>query len=223
MNIEKKWFYLMSEIGDEKIMISNDLEIVLFDDGLQNRQIEIWENSKVSIFWVLEKQEDYNIDFEQNFQWSILVARYLLLSKNNKLKAKVYSDLEANNTSSDVKIISIIWNDGSVDLDGIIKIGKWISWVKAKLIEENLFLWSTGKAKWIPTLLVRSDDVEASHACKMERISDEKLFYLRSRWVGKENALHMMVESYIIDLLWWLKDANRDLYDHLIWEIEKQI
>jgi len=31
----------MSEIGDEKIMISNDLEIVLFDDGLQNRQIEI--------------------------------------------------------------------------------------------------------------------------------------------------------------------------------------
>ena len=223
MNIEKKWFYLMSEIGDEKIMISNDLEIVLFDDGLQNRQIEIWENSKVSIFWVLEKQEDYNIDFEQSSQWSILVARYLLLSKNNKLKAKVYSDLEANNTSSDVKIISIIWNDGSVDLDGIIKIGKWISWVKAKLIEENLFLWSTGKAKWIPTLLVRSDDVEASHACKMERISDEKLFYLRSRWVGKENALHMMVESYIIDLLWWLKDANRDLYDHLIWEIEKQI
>ncbi|MBT3727553.1 hypothetical protein HOG21_08115 [bacterium] len=33
----------------------------------------------------------------------------------------------------------------------------------------------------MPTLLVRSDDVKASHSCKMERISDEKLFYLRSR------------------------------------------
>ena len=223
MNIEKNWFYLMSEISGEKIMISDNLEVVLFDDWLINRRVEIWENSKVEIFWVLEEKENYKIDFEQNSQWSSLVARYLLLSKNNSLKVKIFSDLEGDHTNSDVKIISIIWNQGSVDLDGIIKIWEWISWVKAKLIEENLFLWSTGKAKWIPTLLVRSDDVEASHACKMERISDEKLFYLRSRWIGRENALHMMVESYIVDLLWWLKKWNKDLYEDMIWEIEKQI
>ena len=223
MNIKKNWFYLMSEISDEKIIIADNLEVVLFDDGLQNRIVSIGENSKVQSFGVLEKKDDYNITFTQKSQWSSFIARYLLLSKNNLLKVKIFSDLEADDTSSDVKIISIIWNEGSVDLDGIIKIGQWISWVKAKLIEENLFLWSTGKAKWIPTLLVRSNDVEASHACKMERISDEKLFYLRSRWVWKENAIHMMVESYITDLLSWLRVSNWELYEYLIWEIQKQI
>ncbi len=224
MNIKKNWFVRLSEVSDEKIIISDDLEVVIFDDTKDNKQIHIWENVKLEVYGVIEERDDYSIHFIQEKDNSTLVARYLLLSKNNKkIKAKIHSDLEADNTSSDVKIISIIWNDGFVDLDGVIQIWRWIKWVRCKLVEENLFLWSTWKAKWIPTLLVRSDDVEASHACKMERISDEKLFYLRSRWVGKEDALSLMVESYIADLLWWLKERNLDLYDQLVWDIEKQI
>ncbi|MGB2111461.1 MAG: SufD family Fe-S cluster assembly protein [Patescibacteria group bacterium] len=48
-----------------------------------------------------------------------------------------------------------------------------------------------------PTLLVRSNDVQAGHGCNIEKISDEKLFYLRSRGVDKQNALTMMVIAYI--------------------------
>jgi len=224
MNIKNNWFVKLSEISDEKIIISDNLEVVIFDDAEGNKQVHVWENVKLEVYGVVENKEAHSIHFIQEKDNSSLISRYLLLSKNDKkIKAKIHSDLEADNTRSDVKIISIIWAGGFVDLDGVIQIGKWIEWVKCKLIEENLFLWSTGKAKWIPTLLVRSDDVEASHACKMERISDEKLFYLRSRWVGKENALSLMVKSYITDLLWWLKESNGGLYDELIWEIEKQI
>jgi Fe-S cluster assembly scaffold protein SufB len=37
------------------------------------------------------------------------------------------------------------------------------------------------KIRGIPTLLVASSDVKANHSCAIEKISDSKIFYLRSR------------------------------------------
>ena len=77
--------------------------------------------------------------------------------------------------------------------------------------------------KWIPTLLVRSDDVKASHACKMERISDEKLFYLRSRWLGKDNALNMIIEAKIENLFSCLRMYDKDVYEETLENILNKI
>lgn len=65
------------------------------------------------------------------------------------------------------------------------------------LTEENIFVGKSGKVRGLPTLLVHSDDVKAAHACNMEKISDEKLFYLRSRGLPREDATVLMLESYI--------------------------
>ena len=49
----------------------------------------------------------------------------------------------------------------------------------------------------------------------MERISDEKLFYLRSRWLHKKNALNMMIDSYINELFSWLELIDKDFFDNV--------
>jgi hypothetical protein len=57
----------------------------------------------------LKNKEDFNVKFIQNKENSNLKVRYLLLSKDNlRLKAKIYSGLEADFVKSDVKIISIV-------------------------------------------------------------------------------------------------------------------
>ena len=218
-NITKNWFYKLSDFSEENITIEKNIVAVFFDDWNQIKNIELWENSIVEIYWYLNKEEDFNINIYQNEENSKLRLRYLLNSNNNKLKSKIFSKISSNNSISDVKIISIVWENWFVDIDWIIEIDKGVKWVKWHLIEENLFLWSTWKVKWIPTLLVGSDDVEASHSCKMERISDEKLFYLRSRWIGKENAVNMMIEAYIKDLFWCLELVDNDFYHKLTEEI----
>ncbi len=221
MKITKNWFYKLSEFDTEKLIIENNVVISIFDDVNKNIDIDIWENTKVEFYSVLENKKDYKINFMQKEKSSELKVNYLLLSKNNKnIKAKIYSEINASNTKSDVKIISIIWNDWFVDLDWVIKINKWVEKVDWNLEEENLFLWDTGKVKWIPTLLVRSNDVQASHSCKMERISDEKLFYLRSRWIWRENALFMVVEAKVKSLFSWLKELNDDFYEKLFKKIK---
>jgi hypothetical protein len=235
MRIIKNWFYKLSELNSVNITIEDNLVVVIFDDIFLTSSlfenvlsnwimIDIWENSRVEFYWVIENTSDFKINFLQNKESSNLIVKYLLLSKNNdKVKAKIFSQISASNTKTDIHIISIVWNDWFVDLDWIIEIDKWIQKVDAKLVEENIFLWNNWKVKWIPTLLVRSNDVKASHACKMERISDEKLFYLRSRWIWRENALFMLVESYISSMFMCLSMIDETFYKELFENIIKKI
>ena len=217
MKIIRNWFYKLSELEIGDIIIEDDLIVSIFDDLNNNIDIIIWENSRVEFYSVLENKDDFRINFIQDKNNSDLKVHYLLLSKDNiKLKARIHSDINSDFVKSDIKILSIIWNNWFIDLDWIIQINKWIKKVDANLIEENLFLGNSWKVKWIPTLLVRSDDVKASHACKMERISDEKLFYLRSRGVDKDNALSIMIEAQIKNLFKCISMLDSNYYEDLI-------
>ena len=224
MKITKNWFYKLSEFKASEIFIEDNLIVAIFDDLNENLNIEIWENSRVEFYSLIEKIDDLNINFLQKKESSILQVRCLLLSKDsNKIKTRIYSELWTSKTKSDIQIISIIWNNWEVDLDWIIQINENIEKVDWNLNEENLFLGNSWKVNWIPTLLVRSDDVKASHACKMERISDDKLFYLRSRWVGKENALSMMIEAKLKGLFSCISMLDNEFYEKLLDNILKKI
>lgn len=102
-----------------------------------------------------------------------------------------------------------------IDLDGVVDIVKNVEKVEGYLSEENIFLGSSGKVRGLPTLLVHSDDVKASHGCNMERIPDEKLFYLRSRGLPKEDATVLMLESYIYKIFGELESVDENLYTEL--------
>ena len=224
MKITKNWFYKLSEFNADQVIIDDNLIVAIFDDLNESIDVELWENSRVEFYSLIENKEELNINFVQKKESSILQVRCLLLSKDsNKIKTKIYSELWASNTKSDVQIISIVWNDWEVDLDWIIKINENVEKVDWNLNEENLFLGNTWKVNWIPTLLVRSDDVKASHACKMERISDDKLFYLRSRWVGRDNALSMMIEAKIKGLFSCIAMLDNNFYEKLVDNILKKI
>jgi Fe-S cluster assembly scaffold protein SufB len=224
MLIAKNWFYKLSEIDDKEIIIDKWIIASFYDDWSKKIDFELLENSMVDVFWYYKNEGDYTINFVQNEDNSKLKVKYLLSSKeNNVLKSKIYSKISSSNSSSDVKIISLVSEKWNIDLDWIIEIDSGVKKVSANLVEENLFLWNNWKVKGIPTLLVRSDDVEASHACRIERISDDKLFYLRSRWIWKENALNLILEANIKSIFSCLSMLDDDFYNKIYWEILKEI
>lgn len=53
----------------------------------------------------------------------------------------------------------------------------------------------------------------------MEKISDESLFYLRSRGIEKETALAMMIESKVVNLYRGLESHAPELYESLLAEV----
>jgi Fe-S cluster assembly scaffold protein SufB len=123
----------------------------------------------------------------------------------------------------DIDVVSLVSNGWNIDLDGIIQINEWIEKVEGYLDETNIFLWDKWSVRGFPTLLVRSDDVKAGHGCNIEKISDEKLFYMRSRWIWKENALMMIVNSYIETIFSGLEKVDEDFHNGLVERILQEI
>lgn len=223
-NINKNWFYKLSELNTDKLVIENWISAIFFDDVSKPIDLELWENSKVEIYGVLQNVDDFNLNVFSNHESSTLKVRYLLLAWESEItKAKIKSSLEASHTKSDLKIVSIVQNNWFIDIDWIVEIWSWIEKVDWHLLEENIFLWNSGKVRWIPTLLVKSDDVKASHACRIERISDDKLFYLRSRGIEKENAVSMMIEAKVVDLFSCLSMIDSEFYNNLIKNILEKV
>lgn len=227
MNIKKSWFYKLKDLKSSSVEIEDNIAATIFYEDNKNIDFFLWENAFVEIY-VLSQREEldndlFNINIYQNRSWSNLKFNCLALSKdNNKNNLRVFSEISSNNTKTNLKILSISWNNWFIDLDGIIKINPQVSKSKARLEEENLFLWTSWKVKWVPTLLVESDDVEASHACRIEKISDESLFYLRSRWIWKEDSINMLIKAKISDLFKCIIMLDKDFYDELLESITRK-
>ncbi len=198
MNITKNWFY--KNIQADEIFIWDNLVVAIFDSSNMLKNINIWENSKVEYFSFFSNPFDYEKDVIINWKNSTCIINSLIYSKDNKLDVKIYGESNSNETKIKAHIISFVWENWNIKIDWTIKINQGLSKVTWNLKEENIYLWNTWSVTWLPILLVESNDVEASHSCNIEKISDEKLFYLRSRWIWKENALRIMIEAKVKDL-----------------------
>lgn len=53
--------------------------------------------------------------------------------------------------------------------------------------------------------------MEAGHAARIERVSDEKLYYLRARGIPKDDATVMMIESSVAGLFEGLGEKYQDV------------
>ena len=219
MQITQTWFYNLEDFWEiSRFEISDWLKIIALDNWKTSKEIIVWKDVDLKICWFLEKEENYEIVFRQIWEKSNLEVNYLNLAKNSeKIKAKIHSKIESNFSQSDVFVSSICWDNWEVDLDWIIELAPNFRKMAWHLTEENIFLWDKGRVRWIPALLVKSNEVEASHACKIEKISEEDLFYLRSRWIDKQNASFILVESKVKNI--FKNMENEEIYPYLIEKI----
>ena len=223
MQITKSWFYNLEDFWEiSRFEISDWLKIIALDNWKTSKEIIVWKDVDLKICWFLEKEENYEIVFRQIWEKSNLEVNYLNLAKNSeKIKAKIHSKIESDFSQSDVFVSSICWDNWEVDLDWIIELAPNFRKMAWHLTEENIFLWDKGRVRWIPALLVKSNEVEASHACKIEKISEEDLFYLRSRWIDKQNASFILVESKIKNIFKNMENEEiyPDLIEKILWKI----
>lgn len=194
---------LIDEKSPSELYFDQGGEVVVFDTTqakeLLSRKVVISNNTKLRWYGVVAGNSEYSLQFDTQSGESI-VRTLLLSTKNEQLKMTVRSVLSQSNTVSNIHILSLVGESGVIILNGTVQIDVNIAKVKGHILEENIFLGSKGNIRGIPSLLVRSDDVEAGHAARIERVSDEKLYYLRSRGIPRDDATVMMIESAVADL-----------------------
>ncbi len=193
----KKGFYISSTLNSKILYIVKWEDVVIFDDDNKIRKIILFDNSSLKYFSSFTNKEQYNKHILLKWKNSKCEFNSFILSIWNKVKVNILWEIVSNNSFIDMKMLSFIWKNWFIDLDGTVKIWNNLLNVKWYLEEKNIFLSSTWKIKWIPKLLVWSNDVKAWHSCSIEKIKNEELFYLRSRWINKNNAIRMMLRNYL--------------------------
>lgn len=210
MQLAENKIYRSNELQTE-IHIADGAQVLIFDEGNVLEKVTFWKGASLKYFGYFDAENTFSKHFYINGEGSSCEVNCLLSSCWEKITAKVDGELAASGGYLDMNIVSFVSENGVIDLDGIVNITEGIAGVEWYLVEENIFLGTKGKVRWLPTLLVHSNDVKASHACNMQRISDEKLFYLRSRGLPKDDATVMMLESYIAKIFSQLWEVDSEL------------
>ena len=230
MEITKSGLYKISEClawSDSHILIAADVKVAIYDDRGGMLKIEVSEKAHLDYFSFFSAEQWYDIHFwkEIHLIWDSATANVNSLNywEENKINVRVVWESKAHEGKLDIKILSFAGQNANIKIDWVLTVDAETTGNVWELDEENIFLWESGKISGIPTLFVETNDMEAGHACRMERISDEKLFYLRSRGVWRENALRIMLEAKVKDLLKDLEAADQAFYNNLLEEILEKI
>jgi SUF system FeS cluster assembly, SufBD len=214
LQLTENRLYRTSEL-EKQIHIADGVSALIFDEENILQTVTFGFGSKLQYFGYFSQEKSFQKNFLINGGENMCEAYALLSSRGEKICVKINGELQSSHSQLNMHIVSFVSDAGNIDLDGIVHIGAGVEKVEGYLVEENIFLWSSGKVRGLPTLLVHSNDVKASHACNMERISDEKLFYLRSRGLPREDAAVLMLESYISKVFGKLEAVSEELYTEM--------
>jgi Fe-S cluster assembly scaffold protein SufB len=205
---------LIDQRSSSELHFDQGGEVVVYDQTEAfdpiSRKIIISNYTKLRWYSVAHGRSHYSLQFITESGESI-VRMLLLASQDEQLKMNVHSTLSHSDTITNIHILSLAGDSGIIELDGSVQIDSNIAKVKGHILEENIFLGSKGNIRGIPSLFVHSDDVEAGHAARIERVSDEKLYYLRSRGIPKDDATVMMIESSVAGLFEGLDEKYQEI------------
>lgn len=224
MKIKTSWTYSFEWVmKDNNIIIWDWLQVVIFE--LVNsrdilREIIVWNNSKLiyRFLWYGECNFDVKIDFMKN--WANWDISYMFLSSwDDIIRWSIDNHIRWENIDVNVCVVWLVWDWWKVSVDWNINVGKWSKEINWHLNEQTVFIWNSWESNLLPKLEINSNDVKASHWVRIDRLDDNKLFYMMSKWVNFEESKKLMISSYINNffwLIWEKKYLKEKLFDYLM-------
>ncbi len=103
----------------------------------------------------------------------------------------------AEETSSTIKAKSISKDGGITTYRGLLKMNKGAKNAKSHTVCDALILDKDSISNTTPYMEINGESVDIAHEATTGRISEEKLFYLRSRGLSEENAMKLVVSGFI--------------------------
>jgi Fe-S cluster assembly protein SufB len=118
-------------------------------------------------------------------------------SKNQHQDAGAKMIHLAQNTSSRIISKSISKNGGRTSYRGLVYVSPMAKNSKVYVSCDALILDELSRSDTYPTMKIKNKDVEVQHEATVEKIGEEKLFYLQSRGIKKGEAEGLLVNGFI--------------------------
>lgn len=142
-------------------------------------------------------------------------------------KADIQVQIDHAHTQVQVHLISFLQDKSAIDVNGNISISSWITKVVAGLLQENIILGDHIHIQAKPMLTISSNDVQASHGAKIERIDSEKLLYMTSRGLTPQQAQRLVIQWYFThisdQMSWGMSEKEAKEFSSLLDDIQQKI
>ena len=103
----------------------------------------------------------------------------------------------APNTSSSIVSKSIAKGGGSTDYRGSVKFGKNSDGSKAHVECDTIIMDDQSSSDTIPTNEINNAHVAMEHEATVSKVSDEELYYLKSRGIDERKATEMIIMGFV--------------------------
>ena len=123
---------------------------------------------------------------------------YSVALTNQKMQADTGTKMIhiGKNTKSRVVSKGISANQSKNCYRGLVKIGERAVNAKNNTVCDSMLIGSESKANTYPYVEVKNHSASIEHEASTSRISDEQLFYLKSRGIGEEEGISLLLNGF---------------------------
>ncbi|MFA4815164.1 MAG: SufD family Fe-S cluster assembly protein [Candidatus Gracilibacteria bacterium] len=178
------------------------LRWMTYHPGKSQKIFTLEEGARLEYFHhVLGKSEDRTEILLEGNESSALSQTIFFGKADDRQTLRVEHVHQGKNTHSKMISRGAVKDSAFGRFYGNIRMLPGCSGANASLEEHNLLLSGGCKIEAMPSLEIRHNEVQASHSATLEKVDEEKLFYLQSRGLSPEEGLELLVEGFFWDAL----------------------
>jgi Fe-S cluster assembly protein SufD len=115
---------------------------------------------------------------------------------------------EAHHTAGDTVWKGVLTGASRASYEGLIEIIENAQGTHTYLQTHQMLLSQQAKGDAIPSLIVKTDDVSASHGGTVGELDEEQIFYMMTRGISRAEAVRTLVEGYFEEVVQRLDDPG---------------
>jgi FeS assembly protein SufD len=115
---------------------------------------------------------------------------------------------EEGHTTGDTVWKGALTGDSRASYEGLIHIVPGAQETHTYLQTHQMLLSPKAKGDAIPSLIVETDNVSASHGGTVGELDEDQIFYMMTRGVSREEAMRVLVEGYFEEVVQRLEDPG---------------
>ena len=184
--------------------------------------VKVMQDSDVKCAYVelsnsnIEMDVNYSL-VKENANANIRLATLAKEKENKHITISIVH--EAPYTTGIMNNYGVTKNEASLVIDGIGRIKKGNCQSNSHKANKIIVFDKLCKAKANPYLYIDEYDVKASHGASVGKIDEEHLYYLQSRGLSKEDAMHLVTYGYFMPVLEFIdNDELKELFNEMLKE-----
>lgn len=200
--------------------VDNQSNIEVKTNIVENVQIKRDSSVKCAYVELSNNSIDTNINYALIEENANATVRLAALARGEEKKHLTLSLVhEAPYTTGIMDNYGVVKNKANLIIDGIGTIKKGNRQSNSHQTNKIIVFDKGCNAKANPYLYIDEYDVKASHGASVGKIDEEHLYYLQSRGLSKEDAMHLVTYGYFIPVLEFIdNDELKELFNETLRE-----